>query len=213
MQRRSLIPLAITLILLALSPIAIVFAEYHTSVIYTKFNDTTYTFEALDQTYTSFRAEIKNYLTYNTSESNAVAKVCFFNETTNLKGFLILMKPSSIEVWYKEGLTDVQLASKTSITWTNKTIKVTFDDNKFTVILYDEKEETETTILENFNFNEEITHLGFCGYTNSVTAGYVLVDITEGLGNIDNSINTWLPMILSFACLGIALSFVKKATS
>lgn len=218
MRYRRLTLLAVLAVLAALTISSVVYAPYSTTFIYTKFNSTDTTAEALDDNYTDINALIYNSLTYNSSASGEV-RIILANTTNAAKcGIMITMKKAganNLLVYWKDGDTDVEIASAT---WEAADI-VSVDINSYvlTVDLYSNSTDEWTNIIDNFH-TSSIDYAAVCALGSgigTVTAGYVSVVITSSGGSYSSTtdaVTGWLPTLVSFAMLGVAIGFIKKFT-
>lgn len=216
MRYRRLTLLATLAVLAALTISSVAFASYSTTFIYTKFNSTDTTVEELDQTYADIDALIYNKLTYNSSASGEV-KIILANTTEAAKcGIMITMKKAganNLLVYWKDGDTDVQIGLAT---WeADDVVEVQVSSDVLTVDLYSNSTDEWTNIIDNFHASS-IDYAAVCvtgSGTGTVTAGYVSVVITSSGGSYSSTtdaVTGWLPTLVSFAMLGVAIGFIKK---
>lgn len=215
MQFRRLMFLAVFCLVIGLA-VSSVYASYSTTFIYTKFNSTDTIAEELDAAYTDITATIYNKLMYNTTSSSE-ARIILANSTAAAKqGILVAMKKAGADnllIYWKDGETDVELAKAT---WeADDIVEVQISSNVLTVSLYSNATDEWTPIIDNFHASS-IEYTAICALGSNLyvaTAGYISVAISEYGGDLagtSGTINQWMPTIVGFAMLGIALSCIKK---
>jgi len=209
MQRKTSLAYIAVLILFLGSALAVVYAAYSTSIIYSKFNSTDWYTEPLDKNYTAVTIDIKCYLTFNTTGTPA-AKVAFMNETTNVKGIIVLFfKDNTEKIYYNDGIVEVQIATGT---WAKgNTTRIVLSSKKITIYDYYGIKDSQTKILDGFSFDEEFANVRAKGATAyTATDGYVQVDVNAGAAGTSGIIMDWIPSILSLMMLGIAIGMISK---
>jgi hypothetical protein len=207
-MRRTLLLQAAFLTLFATCLFGSAYASYSTSIIYTRFNTTSWYTEALDENYTSIGIDIIPYLTFNSTGTPA-AKVAFMNETVYVKGIIILFyKDNTEKVYLNDGIDEIQIATGT---WTKGNItRVVLGSQKITI--YDHYgDASETKILDGFSFDKAFANVRVKGATAyTATDGYIQVNVGGGAGDMSSSMMTWMPAIVSIAMLSIVVGMLEK---
>jgi hypothetical protein len=187
---------------------ASVYASYSTSIIYSKFNTTDWYTETLDRNYTSVSIDIIPHLTFNQTGTPA-AKVAFMNETTDVKGIIVLFyKDNTEKVYLADGITEVQIATGT---WTAGNItRIVLGSQKVTITdHYGDASEAE--ILSGFSFDKAFANVRAKGATAyTATDGYMQVDVGTGTAGISGSITEWLPTLIELMMLGMAVGIIGR---
>jgi len=189
------------------------YASWNASIIYTKFNNLTWTDYQLDKTYTAVTIDVYNYLIYNDTTANdqAVAKVAFTNDTSaNPLGInLLFYKDGTLKVFYIDGSTEVQIGSGS---WTKgNATRVVLANGEVTVYEHYGVEDQQETIVNGFSFSEEFAYLRVKGESTGVaTNGYVQVEVNPGTADVNYTVQAWIPLILTLAMLGMAVGMLKR---
>jgi hypothetical protein len=212
MQTRRLALCSIaTLLILALASYG--FASYSTTFIYTKFNSTDTTAESLDQSYTDITVDIYNHLMYNTSNTNEARIIVANTTAADKQGIMVAMKSASFLGYWKDGITDVQIANDT---WTaGDIIELQVRSGVLSILHYDNATDTWITVLDDFHVST-ITYAAVCALGSDVgtaLGGYVSVTVSETGGSMSgytDTITQWIPALISLAMLGVAVGFIKK---
>lgn len=192
-----------------------VYASYFVkSWVYTPFNSATWTYYQFaddDKGDKSFTATIINRLL--NGSTLEWAKVAFMNSSTSTyRQALILqfhMTPNTyggtLDVYYCEGVLGVADVKIATGTYDENSTKVTLANDRISVYT-----ETDGYLVKDFGFNEDVNTIGVCGGTNYVSNGYLQVLFNAGTGAIGSTVMEWMPLVITFAMLGILLGIVKK---
>lgn len=221
MQKRKTLTV-LMLALLAIAVVAPVYASYATAVMYTKFNSTDWTDYELDQNYTAVTIDIRNYLNYNVT--GTWAKVAFTNqtgETGTTAGINLIFSDDdeTVKVYYINGATEIELASGTydhGTSGANASVtRLILSNSKVTVYTNYGNRTLQTKILDGFAFSEPISYLRVKGSDlNTAQGGYVQVNVNTGVsgvsGSTTNIVMEFIPVIVTFAMLGMVLGLLKK---
>jgi hypothetical protein len=186
-----------------------VYASYSTSIIYSKFNDTEWYTETLDRNYTSVTIDIIPHLTFNQTGTPA-AKVAFMNETTDVKGIIVLFYQDNTEkVYLADGVTEVQIATGT---WTAGNItRIVLASQKVTITDHYGVEASEATILDGFSFDKAFANVRAKGATAfTATDGYIQVDVDAGTVGMTSTIADWMPTLIELMMLGMTIGILGK---
>jgi hypothetical protein len=206
-MRRTLLLQAAFLVLFMVCLFGSAYASYSTSIIYTRFNTTSWHTEALDENYTSIGIDIKCYLTFNSTGTPA-AKVAFMNETVYVKGIIILFyKDNTEKVYLADDVNEIQIATGT---WTKGNItRVVLGSQKITITdHYGDASEAE--ILSGFSFDKAFANVRVKGATAyTATDGYMQVDVGGGVGDIGGAVMDWIPSIISLMMLSMVVGILK----
>ncbi len=207
MQKRRALTTTIATLLLAAFVVATVQAAYNVSITYPKFNSSTWTYYDMSSNYDSFVTNVTNRLTYNDTTAEW-AKVAFLNASSGAATGLILMfkyTSNVLQVYYCEdaalGASDVLIATGT---WDENNTKIILAGDKLTV--YD----ASGILVSDFAFNQPVRYIGVCGGTDYVTGGYVGVAVNVGTAGATAIVNSFIPVIVTFACIGMVLGLLKK---
>ena len=209
MQRRTLLMEVAILTLFIACFASSVYASYSTSIIYSKFNSISWYTETLDRNYTSVTIDIIPHLTFNQTGTPA-AKVAFMNETTTVKGIIVLFyKDNTEKVYLADGVTEVQIATGT---WTAGNItRIVLASQKVTITDHYGVEASEATILDGFSFDKAFANVRAKGATAyTATDGYIQVDVDAGTAGMTSTIADWMPTLIQLMMLGMAIGIIGK---
>lgn len=212
MQRLRLTSLiAILTVILAVGALSPAYASCVRSISYTVFNSSTFTYYALDKNYTSgFAATVVNKLTYNTTTNKAAIVRFHLDEDTASGAYIELSfwATKELHVWHNDGSTSVEIGAGYWESGNNTKLTVT-KDGVISVVDYD-----GNYVVKNYGIGA-VTLYWVGGHGESTasiaTSGYVTVSVgtVEG-SDVTSAVTPWIPVIVTFAMLGVALGFIKK---
>lgn len=217
MQSRTAKILCITLLFICL--VTNVYAYTTITIPYDKFNTQTPTYYQTDKTYTLFEAEITIDATYNTSNSNAVIVLMLTNSKDNDKdGIVFKIFASLAQVFI---MTDGVYANNKiaeiagDVGWKNKignTWVITYADGKLSIGNSTDKD----VLVSNYAYsNFELNYVQVSdgsAVPKSLTSGNVYVSIDDSMLQTETLVYAWIPVIVTFAMLGVVLGLLKKVT-
>jgi hypothetical protein len=184
------------------------------SWVWTPFNSPAwsyYQFQDDDKGDKSFTATITDKL-LNGSDMQW-AKVAFMNSSTTATRQALILQfhmtantyGGTLTVLYCDGVlseADVVLASGT------------YDINSTTVTLANGlisvHTQTDGDLVKDFGFDEDVCVVGIEGGSNYVSNGFLQVLFNAGTGAIGNTVMEWMPLVITFAMLGVVLGIIKK---
>jgi len=182
-----------------------VFASETFSWTYDKINSATPTKYALSEAINSTNAKIYNNLVYNTTTTVSKAVIGFWNGSGGSDWHIdiVMVKDHTIEVV----LNFPSYLKIANGTWTDG--KITYvtisEDGDLTV------KNGDTTILDDFNIGTfTVAYVSGSGAPYSVQSGYISLTISKGSSDTSVIVSQWMPLIITFAMLGVALGFIKK---
>jgi len=206
MNKRRTLSAALVTLVLAAFVITGANAAFNVSITYPKFNSGSWTYYnpgALE----SVTSNVTNRLTYNTTTAEWI-KVAYLNASSGVATGVILMfkyTTSVLQVYYCEdtvlGVADVLIATGT---WDENNTRVVLAGQKLTI--YD----ADGILVQNFAFNQPIHYIGVMGGTNYVTGGYLGVAVNQGVAGTTAIVTQFIPVIVTFAMLGMVLGLLKK---
>lgn len=218
MNKRRILTVA-TLALLCIAIVAPVYASYATSVMYSDFNTVdAWVDYALDKTYTSLTADVKCHLTFNAT-GTPWAKVYFANDTSgSSEGINILFGNDGItlKVYYIQEPNEVLIGTGTYTRTGNvSTTRVVFSGTKLDIYTNYGNKALQTKIVDAFSLSTPIADLRVRGNTAYVaTDGYMQVNVNTGVSGVSGSttdvVVQFIPVIVTFAMLGMVLGMLKK---
>jgi len=214
MQRRFYaLTLALSIaLILATTVYPVCYAKSVRSITYTVFNSSTLTYYELDQNYTGFKAEIVNKLTYNTTTNKAaIVRLCG-DENAALGPWIELSfwPNGELHIWINDTSSNIEVGAGEWKSGNTTTVIVT-DDGIVSVKDYD-----GNYILQNYGIGAFTLHyVGGHGETTGsiATAGYTTIEVTGSYATtegISESVMVWIPIIVTFAMLGMVLGMIKK---
>lgn len=215
-MRRAAILLAVVLaVFLAVGAVNATFVK---SIPYTVFNTPTpITFYATDKNYTTWQVELTNNLVYNTTtpNANAYALVRLQPSTGADSPYIELsfIKGGTLWITYSyDGTTNIEAATGTW--YQGKPVIVTLDANGYVDIYVYDTNNKKTAVLQDFTYgNLTLSYVGAHGARNTATSGFVQVEVSSGPGgDVGPVIYQWIPLVVTFAMLGVVLGLLKKVT-
>jgi hypothetical protein len=144
------------------------------------------------------------------------AKVAFMNSSTSTdRQALILMFQmtantygGTLKVYYCDGVLGVADVLIATGTYDENSTKVILQNGLISVYT-----KTNGYLVKDFGFDEDVNTIGVCGGSNYVSNGYLQVLFNTGTGAIGSTVMEWMPIVVSFAMLGVLLGIVKKYAS
>jgi len=207
-KAHCLVAVMLIALLSVFSPaVALTFSE---SKIITAYSfPTAYTEEALDYNYTSCTIEFKINVVWNSSTTDPKFYIRLYQNTSAEPDYeesilITFEEDGSIKVEYYQG----GYVTLGTGTYTQNDTQFIFNNGRVDVIA------NGTTIVDDFPFDVDcIDAIAYCQKEHSLSTGYVQLDIYTGYSAIsDDTVNAFLPLILTIAMLGICLSFIKRVT-
>lgn len=223
-MKHKLILSILTLTLILSFPL--VSGTFSYSFTYLEFNSGATVWKSSDETRTSWKIEIQNSLTYNTSETLPVAKILFGN-STNATTCL----PMHFNTWYADsGSTwsfEVRLATKVNpsaddYALLKKVEKLPYGEDGKVFLRLDTNgdfnvgnETDEDVYLDEYAMGSfDISYIGRVGSFSEngscATAGYISVILSDYSVSMTSTLNDLVVPILNLTMLGIAITFVRK---
>jgi spermidine/putrescine-binding protein len=204
----------LTLILAVSLP---VYASCVRSIPYTTFNNSTFKPYPLDKNYTKgFYAEIVNNLVYNTTTNKAAIVRLHFGESSGSGAYLELSYwgNKELHIWYNDGTSSIEIG--VSYWESGNTTKVYVSEDGVLSV----KDYKGNYAVKNYGIGAvTLYYVGGHGETTAKIAnsGYVTVEVSDYASSGDASgatetVLTWLPLIITFAMLGVVLGMIKKFT-
>lgn len=172
---------------------------------YTKFNIDTPTYRYLDKNVTSITLTVYNKLIYNRT-TNGKAVLGVWNTSSNYHIDFVFRNDSKFEVV-------VNMPSPVSICLVDvdhtKTYTITIKSNGDVTV-----KNGNTEIFKNYNIGTfGMNALSGSGLQYSFTGGYLSVTTNVESSSTTETVNIWLPTIVSIAILGICVGFIRKIGS
>ena len=205
-KRRTLFSAVIAALSVALL-VASAEAAFSASITYSKFNSGSWTYYDMGTSYSSFVTNVTNRLTYNTT-TNQWAKVAFLNSSSGTAtGIVLTFKKASnaLEVYSLEntvlGAADILIGTGT---WDENNTKVTLSGSKLNVW------DANGLLVSDFVISEPVRYLGVVGGPYYVQGGYLSVGVNAGLAGATATVTEFIPVIVTFAMLGMVLGMLKK---
>lgn len=203
--------LSVMVILLLIGGVSsLAYASCVRSISYTVFNNEPLTSYALDKNYTKgFIATVVNKLTYNTT-TNKAAIVRFVGNADPASGEhleLSFWANGELHIWFNDGTSNVEIGAGSWVSGNKTTVTIT-QDGILTV-----KDKDGKAIVQNYGLGDfTLYFVGGHGETTAsiATAGYVTISVDGTSSDVTYSINVWIPIIVTFAMLGMALGLIKK---
>jgi len=208
-KRRAL--LTVTTLILLCAIVGSAYASYATSVLYTKFNSLSWSDYTLDKSYTVVTIDIKNYLTFNVT--GTWAKVAFTNhtgDTGTVVGINVVFSDDdeTVKVYAIDGATEVLIGTGTYNH--TSTTRIVLSGQKIYAYAH-VGNKTSTKFVDGFSFSEPFAYLRVKGSdVDTASDGYVQVNVNTGGAGTQASVNEWIPIIITFAMLGICVGYLKK---
>lgn len=197
--------------------ISCVSASTTITIPYDKFNTTSITYYQTDKTYTMFEAKITPSVAYNTSNNNAVIVLALTNANNESRdGILLKIFQSLAQVFIMTNSSyasnkiaeiggDVGWKSAIGDTWL-----ITYCDGKLSIGNSTDKEALiGNYALGDFALNYIQASDG-SAVSGSVISGSVYVEIDDSMLQTQTLVYAWIPVIVTFAMLGMVLALVKK---
>jgi spermidine/putrescine-binding protein len=213
MQKRTAISIIaiLTLILAVSIP---VYASCVRSISYTVFNSETFTSYALDQNYTKgFYAKVTNKLVYNTTTNKAGIIRFHFDSNPASGSYLELSfwANKELHIWFSDGTSNIEIGAST---WESGNLTKVYvsKDGVLSIINYQ-----GNYVVKNYGIGSQtLYYIGGHGESTAsiCTSGYVTIEINDysasGDYGVTQSVIVWLPLIITFAMLGLVLGMIKK---
>lgn len=211
MQRRT--ALLLTLLLALCASIIPVYASCVRSISYTVFNSLTLTAYKLDKNYTQgFYAKIINNLVYNTTTNKAAIARLHFGQSSGSGAYVELSfwPNKELHVWYNDGSSSTEIGVSKWETGNLTQVYVTKDG------VLSVRDYKGNYAVKNYGIGA--VTLYYVGGHGEVTAkicnsGYLTIEVSDyGAygGSATDVVMKWLPIIITFAMLGMVLGIVKK---
>lgn len=212
MQRRTVI--AVTAFLMLFIALAIpVYASCVRSISYTVFNSSTFTAYPLDQNYTKgFYAKITNKLVYNTTTNKAAIARLHFGASSASGAYIELSfwPNKELHIWYNDGSGSTEIGVSQ---WESGNLTQVYVTEDGVLSVRDYK---GNYAVNNYGIGAvTLYYVGGHGETTAkiCDSGYLTIEVTSyggSGGSATETVMAWLPIIITFAMLGMVLGMVKK---
>lgn len=212
MNRKALILTGILATLLFCSQ---AFASCSMTFPYSQVNSTDATVKATDQDYTSWRVKVYNGLTYNAT-SNTYCIIKMQNHTTTNMTFginveLWMWKSTAFQIWTDALIVDESDFNGLSAWDSSDPVVITYRSSHLFVGNLTDYD----CYLANFYIADlTLRAVSSRGYNTTVaTSGYVTAEVTSSTSDpstMNESIMSYMPIIIQFAMLGVVMGMLKK---
>jgi len=197
--------------------ISCVSASTTITIPYDKFNTTSITYYQTDKTYTMFEAKITPSVTFNTSNTNAVIVLALTNANNESRDgivFKIFSSLAQVFIMTDSVYSDSKIAEiGGDVGWKNAigdTWLITYVNGKLSIGNSTDKDALiGNYALGDFTLNYIQASDG-SATPQSVTSGSVYITIDDSMLQTQTLVYAWIPVIVTFAMLGMVLALVKK---
>lgn len=215
--------IAVSICLGLLVSVSVVFAGNTITVLWSKFNSTSYTTYEFDDAYSWFDgvADLSTLTLNGTGGSPChYIIVAFLNDTdlTNCKGFIFAQFYSGlVKVYYLDGelntvvlsnIDDATLLSNKTLSGYKNNMTIAYDGNSVDI----EVGGSSGLVINDFGFEGVFGAVAVAGdSTDTALSGYVQIYANAGVSGVSSVFFEWLPTIMSFAMVGLAFRLLRRA--